>query len=383
MMRDPITWSFPIGRIFGINVRVHVMLPLVMLALILKATTTNDAGITLADAAIVMAIMFASILLHELGHCFAARAVDGDASEMLLWPLGGLAYCDLPHTPRAHLICALGGPAVNALLAVLAGSALAFSTLAPPINPFDSPYHPRLWNWRDGAYRTTAVSSPALENPTPSAAKPDNSDVRPEFVVAKPTAPAALATWQVIASQVFWLNWVGLILTMLPGYPLDGGRVVQSILWWQSGDYRASTSTAAYAGFFVMLAIAVFAIVVDSVLGLFLGLFIYMSCRQQLISLESGREDSPFGYDFSQGYTSLEGAAPPAPPRRKTLNPWQRWWQKRVARRAQREHAQREADERRMDQLLEKVQTHGYASLSDEERKFLVRVSARYRDGKA
>jgi Zn-dependent protease len=381
-MRDPITWSFPIGRVFGIQVRVHAMLPLVMLALILKATTTKDAGITLGDAAIVMAILFVSVLLHELGHCFAARAVDGDASEMLLWPLGGLAYCDLPHTPRAHLICALGGPAVNALLAVLAGSALAFSTLSPPINPFDSPYHPGLWHWRDGAYRTTAVLQATPESETPTA-KISSTDGRPEIVAVKPSAPPALAFWQVIAAQVFWLNWVLLLLNLLPGFPLDGGRILQSILWWQSGDYRSSTSTASYAGFFVMLAIAVFAIVVDSVLGLFLALFIYANCKQQLIALETGGEDSPFGYDFSQGYTSLEGPPSSAPPRRKRLSAWQRWWQKRTAKRVQREHEQREADERRMDELLEKVQTHGYAALTDEEQRFLKRVSARFRDGKA
>ena len=69
-------------------------------------------------------LLFLSILLHEFGHCFAARSVDGDATEMLLWPLGGLAYCDVPHTPRANLITALGGPAVNLALCVLAGGAL-------------------------------------------------------------------------------------------------------------------------------------------------------------------------------------------------------------------------------------------------------------------
>src|SRR5947208_2220924 len=109
-MRDPMTWSFPLGRMFGINIRVHVMLPLVMLALILRATGKDN--VPLIDAATLMALMFVSILLHEFGHCFAARAVDGDANDILLWPLGGLAYCDLPHTPKAHLICTLGGPAV-------------------------------------------------------------------------------------------------------------------------------------------------------------------------------------------------------------------------------------------------------------------------------
>ncbi len=36
-------------------------------------------------------LLFVSVLLHEFGHCFAARWVDGDATEIMIWPLGGLA----------------------------------------------------------------------------------------------------------------------------------------------------------------------------------------------------------------------------------------------------------------------------------------------------
>jgi stage IV sporulation protein FB len=373
-MRDPISWSFPVGRLFGVTIRIHVFLPLLMLALVLKATTQ---GVSLGEASLLMAILFASVLLHELGHCFAARAVDGDASEMLLWPLGGLAYCDLPHTPKAHFVCAAGGPAVTAILALISGSALLFCSLTPPLNPLESPYQPRLWNWRDAAYRTPAGPSVG-EAEAPSA----KTEGHFEITAARPAGPQPLAFWQVIAAQVFWLNWVGFILNLLPGFPLDGGRMTQAVLWWQSGDYRASMATASYAGFIVMLIIAVFAVVGDSVLGLCLALFIYVNCKQQLIMLESGGEESPFGYDFSQGYTSLEGAAPAAPPRRKRLNFWQRWLQKRTAKRAQRDIERRESEDRRMDELLDKVQTHGFSSLTDEERRFLVRVSARYR-GKA
>src|SRR5689334_12981017 len=105
-MRDPITWSFPLGRMFGIDIRVHIMLPLVMLGLLLRAVTKDN--VPLLEAVVLLLLVFISILLHEFGHCFAARSVDGDASEVLLWPLGGLAFCDLPHTPRAHLITAMG-----------------------------------------------------------------------------------------------------------------------------------------------------------------------------------------------------------------------------------------------------------------------------------
>src|ERR671938_109394 len=104
-MRDPLTWSFPVGRLFGINIRVHLFFPIVAVGLILREAFLKDALPSLwAVAALLMGLLFVSVLLHEFGHCFGARAVDGDANEVLLWPLGGLAYTEVPQTPRATLI---------------------------------------------------------------------------------------------------------------------------------------------------------------------------------------------------------------------------------------------------------------------------------------
>jgi hypothetical protein len=167
---------------------------------------------------------------------------------------------------------------------------------------------------------------------------------------------------------------------MLPGFPLDGGRMFQCILWWR-GDYRQATMAAIVAGFLVMIAIGLFGVVVNEVMPLLLALFIYVTCRQQWFVLETGGEEPLFGYDFSQGYTSLERDQPaPAQPRRRRPNFIQRWLQRRAQRKQQREQEIREAEERRMDELLEKVQQHGLAALTDEERRFLTRVSARYRN---
>src|SRR5947209_14961980 len=175
-MRDPITWAFPLWRMFGIDVRVHFTLPVVMVGLVLKVATAPDspAGLWI-DATVLMLILFVSILLHELGHCFAARSVDGEASEILLWPLGGLAACDLPHAPRAHFLTALGGPAVNLLLCVAAGGALPFAALVPPLNPFGgAPHRPELRDWRDGVVKKTDRSY-LQSAPQPDAAAADKA----------------------------------------------------------------------------------------------------------------------------------------------------------------------------------------------------------------
>jgi stage IV sporulation protein FB len=398
-MRDPLTWSIPLGRMFGIRVNVHIFLPIVLIGLILRVAVGEKAIVTVAEALVMCGLLLISVLLHEFGHCFAARSVDGDAVEILLWPLGGLAQCDVPHTPRANLITALGGPAVNLALCGLAAGALLFSGLAPPLYPLDSKsaYRPRMYDWRNGVHREEGVST--YRHAVETAAKTELAKADPAAKASEPPAPTrpsvgpAAATvpavpnpqlWQILAGQVFWINWFLFLVNMLlVGFPFDAGRVLQCILWSRS-DYRQGTTTACYAGFVVMLVVGIFAIFENEVLAIILCWFIYVNCKQQLIVLETGEGEATFGYDFSQGYTSLEGIQPPATtPKRKRPNWFQRWLQRRAAQKARREQEARESEERRMDELLEKVQRAGIHSLSDEERRFLTRVSARYRGNKS
>src|SRR5260370_38790469 len=118
-MRDLMTWSLPLGRLFGITIRVHILFPFVALGLILRVAFQKEpvpiAG-SWIDAAMVMGLLFFCVLLHEFGHCAGARYVDGDAHEVLLWPLGGLAGIDVPHTPRANFIAVASGPAAKLLI---------------------------------------------------------------------------------------------------------------------------------------------------------------------------------------------------------------------------------------------------------------------------
>src|SRR5437588_4334804 len=126
-MRDPFTWSLPLGRMFGINVRLHILFPLFLLIMWLRAATDKDVKIEgyATDTLVVLVLLFFAVLLHEFGHCFGARLVDGDAREVLLWPLGGLARCDVPSTPRANFVVAASGPATNLLLCLVVGLVLA------------------------------------------------------------------------------------------------------------------------------------------------------------------------------------------------------------------------------------------------------------------
>lgn len=356
-MRDPLTWALPFGRVFGITVRVHLLFPILFVGLVLQAAlkkapegaTPYPSGLWI-DMTMILGLLFVAVLLHEFGHCYGARLVEGDASEVLLWPLGGLAFCDVPHTPRANFVTTLFGPLVNVVLFLSCGLLLAVlpdEPLRPPMNPIYAPFRTDdsgavlLTTWAGGQKLVTNLG------------------------------------WVVLA-RFFWVNWfLALLNLVLVGFPLDGGRLLQAGLWKYVG-YRQATFVAVMAGFVVAIVVAIVGIALDSVLPLCLALFIGFSCRNQWYLLETGGEESLFGYDFSQGYTSLERDQPPPPPRRRQS--WfQRWRQRRAQQRMLREQELRESEERRLDELLEKVQRDGLAALTDEERRFLKRASDRYR----
>jgi Zn-dependent protease len=359
-MRDPLSWSLPIGRLFGITVRVHLLFPFVAAGLILRVALTKgsppDAWI---DAAIVMALLFVSVVLHEFGHCFGARLVGGDAQDILIWPLGGLANCEVPQTPRANLLTAAAGPFVNLVLCIVCGVLLYFGH-APGIQP--------IWNPLEGYH---CRGEPTANGPTIQVAAWNST----EPVSVHPYSHEALLT------HLFYVNWLLFCINMvLIGFPLDGGRIFQSILWFFVG-YRQATFCAVIAGIIVTVIVGLYAIVYQEVLALGLAFFIYISCMHQWHVLELGSDDSVFGYDFSQGYTSLERehgvAAAPGPPKQSWF---QRWRQQRALKKAQREQERRESEEQRMDELLEKISTRGMAALTDEERRFMKQFSDRYRN---
>ncbi len=126
--------------------------------------------------------IFLIVLLHEFGHALACRSVGGRANRILLWPLGGVAYVDPPQRPGAMLWSIAAGPLVNVVLA--------------PITIGATIYLEQFW----------------------------------------PNAPGDLVEY---VSAVASINLLLLIFNLLPIYPLDGGQIVQSILWFFVGLPRS------------------------------------------------------------------------------------------------------------------------------------------------
>ena len=192
----------------------------------------------------------------------------------------------------------------------------------------------------------------------------------------KAPALALAPTWAVWLNRAFWLSWLLLLFNLIPAYPLDGGQMLQAVVWGRA-DYRRGVVVASYSGFVVSVLFLVVSTAANEALFMGLALFMLYSASMRLYSLEV--EDNQFGYDFSAGYTSLERDEE-APPKPRRPGFFTRWWQARKARKVARELEQRQQDEARMDQLLGKIAQSGKNSLTDEERRFLERVSARYRN---
>lgn len=341
-MRDPFTWSLNLGRWAGIHVRVHIFFLIFVLIVLLREGGLGGNGTgELGLAALLVGVLFVSVLLHEFGHCFAARQVGGHAEEIVMWPLGGLAFVEVANTPRAQFVTTVGGPLVN--LVLVSGCAVALGKGALlGLNPFQYPI---------GVYNAV-LADPAMGG------------------------SAVYAT----LGMALHLNWILLLFNLMPAFPLDGGRLLRCVLWSNMG-FGQATKWAVQTGKITAIVLFVVAAVKLSFLLLGVAIFIFVMAERERQMLEAGLlfDDSVFGYDFSQGYTSLERSeTAKKKPRRPSA--WRRWRNRRAQFRRERELAQHREEERRTDEILAKLHKHGMQSLTEEEKRFLTHVSVRYRD---
>ncbi len=165
--------------------------------------------------------LFVIVLLHEYGHALACRRVGGIAKQIVLWPLGGVAYVNPPPRPGATLWSIAAGPLVNvALLPVLLILAVMSRNL--------------------GWARTM------------------------------PNVDALLFA-------VLFINIALLVFNLLPIYPLDGGQIVRSLLWYVMGRAR-SLMVATLLGFVGVAGLIFLAFRIGSVWIGILSAFIVLNC---------------------------------------------------------------------------------------------------------
>src|SRR6478672_3806684 len=133
---NPLNWilygSVPLFTAFGIRVRAHASLVVVCALMLLFGFGFGDSVATRVQS---VTGLFAVILLHEFGHCFAARWVGGTAEEIVMTPLGGLAMAMAPRRPWPTFVTVAGGPLVNVVICLLCGFLLYLAAGVWPLGP--------------------------------------------------------------------------------------------------------------------------------------------------------------------------------------------------------------------------------------------------------
>ncbi len=324
-LSNPLMWlmtgSVPLFTAWGIRVRAHAVM--VVYAALVLIFGFGYPGFTLQDRVIYTTSLFGIVLLHEFGHCFTARAVGGTADDILMHPLGGLAFASPPHRPLPTFLTVAGGPGVNVVICLVCGVIMWLATGDVPGNPF-----------------------------------------RP----APPSLFRINPTWLNVVWYVFWIYVVSyqlLIFNLMPIFPLDGGQMLQAALWPKLGYYKSmmfSTTTGmvgAVLGAMIALAFANLGLAILAVMG-------FMNClnlRRQLQA--AGPELMEDQVDYSAAYES---------PARRRKGP-SRW----AARRAAKERERERDEQASIDAILAKVSAKGMNSLTWWEKRTLKRATERQR----
>jgi len=165
--------------------------------------------------------LFMIVLTHEFGHALACRQVGGRANQIILWPLGGIAYVDPPPRAGATLWSIAAGPLVNVVL------------------------FPIFWGVVHGSR-----------------------------IAGMPTANHDLF---LLLQAIFYINFGLLVFNILPIYPLDGGQILRSLLWFVFGRAH-SLMVAAVIGLIGAIGFIAWALVDRSIWMGAIAAFVLLNC---------------------------------------------------------------------------------------------------------
>ena len=124
-------WSWSLGRLFGIETRVHASFVLILVWAFMMSYSGGPAAVVYGLG--FLAAVFASVVAHEFGHALTARGFGIATRQILLLPIGGVAQIEGAYMPpRQELLVALAGPAVSFMLAgIFFGLAAVAGDLSP------------------------------------------------------------------------------------------------------------------------------------------------------------------------------------------------------------------------------------------------------------
>ena len=185
-------WSFPVGKLFDIPIRVHYTF-LLLLALIWYAKSTVSGPAAGFQSVVFWALIFLCVLFHEFGHSLVAKSYGLEVASIILLPIGGVSQItEIPRDPMKEVSITIAGPIVNFLIAAIL---FLFGKLADPSLQF---------------------SNLSLQSGSTMV-------------------------------DLFWANVMLGLFNIIPAYPMDGGRILRGIIALKKG-YVEATRLAADVG---------------------------------------------------------------------------------------------------------------------------------------
>jgi len=345
-MRDQNTWSLRLGHWGDVQVRLHIFF-LLFAAISIYLSWFNQVSGTArrVDWVVItgLLVLICSVLWHEMWHFTVASKFGGVMPQSVLVPWGGLSAIHVPHDPKAEMISYLAGPSANLALCAVCAPLLVWSA-------------------------NTELAS-----------------------LLHPLQPALItegSTWALVVSLTFWVNWLLFLVNLIPAFPFDGGQIFRTALSRFLGKHYAGVAAARVAQMaaIVLLVIAWFvrnsdpsSLVPTWFALVMMAIFLLFSAANEPKRKEPEvTEDEVFGYDFSQGYTSLEKSVDSIDD--ELESPISQWLEQRRRERKRRKVEQEVEEEQRVDEILARLHKHGMSGLSDDDRAILQRVSERYRN---
>lgn len=245
-------WSWRIGRVAGIDVYLHATFLLLLGWVAISSWTAREQFRDVANGLLFVSALFGIIVLHELGHALAARRFGIPTSDITLLPIGGVARLEgMPEKPYQELIVAIAGPAVNFALA------LVFWMLVRSADAITSLTH---FNLVGGS----------------------------------------------LLAKLQYVN-IGLALfNLIPAFPMDGGRVLRSLLAMRLGFARA-THIAATVGQGMAFMAGAIGLAKMNPLLVFIAIFVYLGAEQEadMVKVQTALDGVPLKQVMIRDFKTL------------------------------------------------------------------------------
>ncbi len=231
-------WSFTFMRVRGIELKVHVTFVLILVwAALYWSAVADEGGRGALFGIVATLLLFVCVLLHELGHSLTAAHYGIHVEDITLLPIGGVARIEIPEDPRKEFWITVAGPAVNVVIAIL------LIGLGAILNE-------------------TSVLS--LDNLTDSMRSAEWSGLLPYLTVA---------------------NILLVIFNILPAFPMDGGRILRSLLAMRM-SYRRATRIAVSVGQGMAMLLGLFGFLTGNFFLIIIAIFIWFGANAEGTQVE-------------------------------------------------------------------------------------------------